>query len=223
MYEHGSSRLRAGEPNDEARHVQLMSKDEETPRFRVRRSGYEPRPRVTKVRWNRSGGRYDGHPDVEFGAVSIRDLSFSGMRFDRFSAEGATFRNCDFSDVKLEGTFGIRRQTTFEDCVFERARMSNVEPGQARFVGCRFADVDVRGWSAAANEFIDCGFSGLVERCNFWGRPTQEWLDRRLRPPRWDEPRARPGIISLSGRLSRHVHAGQVRVVMLRHRELDLL
>lgn len=160
-----------------------MPNDDEAPRYRVRVSGYGPPPKVTKIRWNRSGGRYDGRPDVEFGAVTIRAMSFAGMHFEQFSAEGTKFVNCDFSGARLEGWFGVRRQTRFEDCLFDGTRMSDVEPGQARFVRCQFSAVTIRGWNAAANEFIDCRFAGLIKQCNFWGRPAQEWMER-MRPAR---------------------------------------
>ena len=161
-----------------------MPNDDDIPKDRVRVSGHGPPPKITKVRWNRSGGRYDGRPDVEFGGVTIRAMSFAGMRFEQFSAEGTKFVDCDFSGARLEGSFGVRRQTSFVDCLFDGTRMSDIEPGQARFVGCRFVNVDLRGWSAAANEFVDCEFRGLIERCSFWGTPTQEWLEGGLRPPR---------------------------------------
>lgn len=161
-----------------------MPDDDEAPRYRVRASGYGPPPNITKVRWNHSGGRYHGRPDVEFGGVTIRAMSFTGMRFEQFVAEGTRFVDCDFSDATLEGSFGVRRQTRFEDCRFDGTRMRYVEPGQARFVRCRFSGIDIRRWNAAANEFVDCTFVGRVEECNFWGRPAQEWLDRGLRRDR---------------------------------------
>lgn len=158
-----------------------MSNDDKAPGYRVRVSGHGPPPKVTKVRWNRSGGRYAGRPDVEFGAVTIRAMSFAGMRFEQFSAEGTKFVDCDFSGAGLEGSFGVRRQTRFEDCLFDGTRMSDVEPGQARFVGCAFNSTDVRRWNMAANEFVNCRFNGRLEDCNFWGTLALEWRDRTRR------------------------------------------
>ena len=160
-----------------------MTEEEPHPRFRVRVTGSGPPAKTTRVRLPRLGGRYEGLPNVEFGRVLVRGVSFANMAFDYFEAEGTTFAGCDFSGARLHGTFGLLRQTRFTDCRFDRARLSLIEPGQARFDGCRFADSDMKRWAAEANEFVGCVFSGLVSEVNFWGRPPADWLDQ-LRPRR---------------------------------------
>jgi uncharacterized protein YjbI with pentapeptide repeats len=161
-----------------------MTRDE-VPKYHVRISEYGSPGEIASVRRNLTGGAYEGGQNVEFGSVTVRDVSFVGIAFEHLYADGTVFRGCDFSDAVIAGTFGVRHQTRFENCRFERTRMSNVEPGQARFVGCSFEGADIRGWDAAANEFVDCRFSGLVKQCNFWGAPWGEWLEPgNLRPRR---------------------------------------
>jgi hypothetical protein len=162
-----------------------MTFDQKPPTYRVRVGGIaSPTPR-TKIRFGRTGGRYDGYPDLEVGAASVRGVSFEGFVFQHFSAEGSTFKACDFSRTAISGTFGVRRQTTFEDCTFDATRLANVEPGQARFVGCSFRSADLNGWNAVANEFVNCRFLGVVRSCNFWGAPVDEWVEvGALRPGR---------------------------------------
>ena len=162
-----------------------MSDKDDVPRYRVRIKGQEPVAPRTRMWRPQSGGRYKGHSSVLFHAVPIRAVDFSGLSLDDFEAEGTHFTKCDFSGARIEGTFGLRRQTVFEDCSFGRARLGHVLPGQARFVRCDFVDLGDLGWSADATEFIDCRFSGFLRGQKFWGRPPGPWQERgALRPPR---------------------------------------
>jgi hypothetical protein len=162
-----------------------MDDDDDVPKFRVRVVGRGRIPPRTRVWWPKRGGRYEGHPSVVFHAISVERVDFRGAIFDDFDAEGTRFRRCDFSDARLEGFLGIRRQTVFEDCHFARTRLRWAQPGQARFVRCTFDDVDLWGWSAVAAEFIDCQFTGKLRRCKFWGKPWGDWIEPgNLRPAR---------------------------------------
>jgi uncharacterized protein YjbI with pentapeptide repeats len=114
---------------------------------------------------------------VDFHAVPIRAMDFTGIAFDDFGAEGTRFKGCDFSRARIEGSLGVMRQTVFEDCRVLGTRLRDARPGQARFVRCEFIDADLWGWSTVANEFVDCRFNGALRRCKFWGRPWGGWLE----------------------------------------------
>ena len=155
------------------------------PRFRVRVSGTGDVPLRTRVRFPQFGGRYTGHSSAKFGRITVKGVDFSGVEFDDFDAEGTRFKSCDFTGTRIEGFLGVRRQTLFEDCRFDRTRLRHAQPNQSRFVRCEFSDADLWGWSAVAAEFVDCRFAGKLRRCRFWGRPWGEWLEAgNLRPPR---------------------------------------
>ena len=150
--------------------------DDKLPRFGVRKSGLTP-PRHVKRIWVRlAGGKYEGSNNLDIGFARVVRVSFAGIEFEHFYADGAAVNRCDFSGAAINGSFGVNRQTTFEDCQFVGTRLSGVEPGQARFVRCSFDGADLSGWNAVANELIDCRFSGLLKRCNFWGAPVDDWL-----------------------------------------------
>jgi Pentapeptide repeats (8 copies) len=162
-----------------------MNDNNDVPRFRVRVTGRGPATARTRIWRPRSGGRYEGHSSVKFDAVTVRDVDFRSVDLADFQANGTRFVACDFSYARVKGFLGIRRQTIFEDCRFERTRLRDVQPNQARFVRCEFIDADLFGWSAVAAEFIDCRFTGKLRRCKFWGHPWGEWLEPgNLRPPR---------------------------------------
>jgi hypothetical protein len=161
-----------------------MTDSDEMPDMRARVVGRGPPVRVTTVRLPRIGGRYSGASHVRFWPVSIRDVDFSGVRFDQFLAEGTRFIRCNFTDSQLEGSFGVRHQTRFEHCVFVATSMSGVDPGQARFIACRFENANMFRWDALAAEFVDCEFSGVLSECNFWGKPSDDWIERGLKPRR---------------------------------------
>ena len=74
-----------------------MTEEEPHPRFRVRVTGSGPPAKSTREWLPRLGGRYEGLPNVEFGRVLVRGVSFANMAFDYFEAEGTTFAGCDFS------------------------------------------------------------------------------------------------------------------------------
>jgi hypothetical protein len=154
------------------------------PRFRVRIIGRDRVPPLTHVRRTMRGGRYDGHPNVEFEAITVHDVDFSGFRFESFGAEGTRFTGCDFTQTSIVGFLGVRRQSVFSQCTFAQTRLRDAQPGQARFVDCEFDRIDITGWSAVASEFVGCRFSGPVRRCKFWGKPFGAWLETPLSPPR---------------------------------------
>jgi hypothetical protein len=150
-------------------------------RFRARQNGVGDAIVTTHIRRGMRGGQYDRGPDAEFGRVTVRQVSFAGQLFNYFDAEGTEFVDCDFSGAVMQGTFGVRHQTKFVRCRFASTTLAEVDPGQARFVEAVFDNADVRRWNAAANEFLGCRFTGSLGECNFWGRPSAEWIEGGLR------------------------------------------
>jgi hypothetical protein len=71
------------------------------------------------------------------------------------------------------GFLGTIRRTVFQDCRFVETHLSDVFPGQARFVRCFFAVVEMTGWADAAAEFVDCRFADRLHQCRFWG--SEHW------------------------------------------------
>lgn len=163
----------------------MMGPDDEPPQFRIAVTERGKPTRFTKVRFRRTGGRYDGEQYVQFGSVAVRDVDFTGLGFESFDADGTIFQRCDFSRSSLAGMFGPTRRTVFEDCDFTAARLGNVLPGQARFERCLFSGTGLRSWRAVATEFIGCRFDGSFTDVKFWGAPWGRWLEKgTLRPPR---------------------------------------
>jgi hypothetical protein len=72
-------------------------------------------------------------------------------------------------------------QSEYIECSFDGTRSEDYLGGFARFVGCSFKDVDIRGWRSDDAEFIDCMFTGRLEECIFYGTVPEKdrpWVGR---------------------------------------------
>lgn len=133
--------------------------------------GRGPRVRTEKVTGDLSGGRYEPPPDagVIFDGAILRGVDLSGTRFSYFSTRSSRFTDCDFSGSRLEGTFGTG--SVFEGCSFAKVSLLDMRPGRTRFEACSFAGTRMKGWVAPCDEYVNCQFSGRIERAKFFGRP----------------------------------------------------
>lgn len=108
----------------------------------------------------------------------FENCDFSEAAFDRLSL-GATFAE----DGKWEREWDrvTWQQTVYRNCVFRRTRLaSHTYFGNARFEGCLFDGARLRDIDMPQAEFVDCTFRGKLESINFWGRlrEYQEALGR---------------------------------------------
>lgn len=156
------------------------------PEFAVRYAGTVPVARVTgelrQVRYEPPRGTL-----VNFAGASLVEVDFTNTRFHTFVASsGTVFERCNFRAMVAEGGAmgGDDPQVIYRDCRFERAHLSAVMPGNARFERCTFQNLS--SWKCYAAEFIECGFIGRVNGVNFYGRPWDAGFRRlrRLKPPR---------------------------------------
>jgi hypothetical protein len=121
------------------------------------------------------GGRFDRRStELVFEAVTARDVSFAGMRFDELSVrDGGMFSGCDFSRVRSRYMSHLSSnlpQTVYRDCRFDRADLRHFGPGTARFERCSFDGARLDGWRSNLAEFVDCHFAGKIRNVKFFGR-----------------------------------------------------
>jgi hypothetical protein len=122
---------------------------------------------------------------VNFEGATLVDVDLTNTRFQGLAASGSVFERCNFRAMVAEGgAMGGNPQVVYRDCLFERAVLGDVAPGNARFERCTFQDL--RGWRANATEFVECRFLGRLEDVKFFGRPWDVASGRydRLKPPR---------------------------------------
>jgi len=133
-----------------------------------------PPPRL--VTSDLKGGRFDRRStSVAFEAVTVSDVSFAGMRFEKLSVRGGcVFSGCDFSRVRSRYVSHLSPdlpEAVYRDCRFDRADLRDFFPGTARFERCTFDGARLDGWRSDVAEFVDCHFAGKVRDVMFWGRP----------------------------------------------------
>ncbi|MDH3379657.1 MAG: hypothetical protein OEQ39_22245, partial [Gammaproteobacteria bacterium] len=106
----------------------------------------------------------DNHLSLKSRRLTGED--FSGRRLDSFSSIASTFRRCDFRGMRIaDASWGAgRRKSTYEACSFDGSHFSSISPGNARFVGCTFHNVNVAEFCAHDVELIDCAFSGMLKK-----------------------------------------------------------
>lgn len=115
--------------------------------------------------------------DLKFSAQTLTQESFAGQSPNSFVAIGCSFVRCDFSRMRPRKMIFASGAvpTTYADCCFDEMSLSQSLVGPARFERCSFERVNIRGLSCDAAEFVECTFSGKLQRAYFNGTPSEEW------------------------------------------------
>ncbi len=155
-------------------------------RFVVRQLGRDSAPPTKKYRGLLPEGRWTGSSEVWLVGAHGRNVDFSRLTLQNFTADGSVLEWCDFSRTSFEaGTFAVGRQSTFRECDFRGADLRHIDLGQARFEECHFENARIHDWASDAAEFVDCHFVGRLTDCRFSGRPWGMWDETgRVDPPR---------------------------------------
>jgi|SRR5215467_12349656 len=109
--------------------------------------------------------------DPQFRRRTHTGVDWSGHAFAHFVPVGCRFERCNFSNaVFLQGCFGGGLEDSiYIDCTFDRATITAIAPGNARFVSCTFRDVEIVAFFARSVEMVDCEFSGVIRKAFFNG------------------------------------------------------
>lgn len=112
--------------------------------------------------------------------VEIVDARFVNVhiprtRFEQLLVDGATFERVSFDHVEANaGDLGVTDGTIYRECTFDSCSFAEIDPGLARFDGCRFKACNLDGWFANCAEFVGCSFDGTSLRDTiFFGRPFE--------------------------------------------------
>jgi uncharacterized protein YjbI with pentapeptide repeats len=122
--------------------------------------------------------RFSVDPDVHvlIEGATFERVDFSKIRFDYFHARESVFLDCDFSSIssRAGGVLGDFPEARFVGCTFDRADLRHLSPGWGRFERCQFTNAKIRDWTTDDASFVDCVFSGRIERSIFYGQ--RNWL-----------------------------------------------
>jgi hypothetical protein len=119
-----------------------------------------PRARATGHVW------MDPSKHLVVDGKHLADESFAEKQLDYFCAVGSHFLRCSFRQMTIEDACwgGGRTRSRYIECCFDGARFRSLAPGNARFVGCTFRDVEIDEFYGHRVEFVDCVFSGRIAR-----------------------------------------------------------
>jgi hypothetical protein len=121
--------------------------------------------------------------DLFLDHMQFRDADFANRELVSFGAYGCRFEHCCFNKLHADSvSFGEGRELTeYIDCKFDSLRFNHSIGNLARFESCSFRDVKVRGWTCFKAEFVDCTFTGRLQKCIFSGTVPEEdrpWVGR---------------------------------------------
>lgn len=108
--------------------------------------------------------------------VRLRDASFSGRELDYFCAIASRFERCAFDSMRVSNMVfgGGPTDSIYLDCCFDGGRIVAASPGAARFERCSFRDVRFRELYSSKLEFVDCFFSGRIDKGYFNGAVPED-------------------------------------------------
>jgi uncharacterized protein YjbI with pentapeptide repeats len=103
---------------------------------------------------------------------------WSGQTLTRFVPVGCTFRDCSFENAMLDSVCfgGGMEDSRYINCSFNRATITAIAPGHARFEGCTFIDADFTHFLSHTVEFVNCEISGIVRKAFFNGTVPPEYV-----------------------------------------------
>lgn len=97
--------------------------------------------------------------------------SFSNEKLSSFMAVDSTFSHCLFENMKVDNFCfgGGYNKTKYINCSFDNSVFSSKSPGFAYFEGCTFRNVRIKNFFCVEADFVNCIFSGRIEKGNFIG------------------------------------------------------
>jgi len=106
--------------------------------------------------------------------VTLDGEDFSRRKFRMFTSVQSNFRRCDFRATKMyQATLGGGYALSlYEDCCFDDSAFGMIG-GRARFVRCSFRRCRIEEIWSYDSEFVECVFSGRIERGIFRGAPME--------------------------------------------------
>ncbi|WP_175926373.1 hypothetical protein [Burkholderia cepacia] len=103
--------------------------------------------------------------------VHVSDVSYSGKNVSRLVVTQSKFESCDFSHMKAgQACFGAgMERSIYKKCTFDNSVIRASAPGVARFEECTFLGSHFSELNCRNVEFVDCVFSGSIDKGYFCG------------------------------------------------------
>jgi hypothetical protein len=131
----------------------------------VGRAILEGRPDAIRVQVTDSA-RFDPLKNLHLDRKKLVRSDFSEMNLESYLSIGSRFMQCSFRNVRIrDAVWGAgKTRSEYVECCFDGAKFRSIAPGDARFVRCSFRGVRIYEFFAFRIEFIDCVFSGRIDK-----------------------------------------------------------
>ena len=120
----------------------------------------------------------DGELSLILKNVHYNQKEFSNCKLSTICVINSKFTHCHFENLKVDcnATLGGGKiASTYIDCSFDNSNFGRIG-GVVTFIRCTFRNVVIKEMFATMMEFIDCTFSGKLNKVVFFGAPPQEKL-----------------------------------------------
>jgi hypothetical protein len=117
---------------------------------------------------------------LEFVDANLECESFAQLTLREFMSTRSTFRDCRFERMTIKRACfgGGTVASEYVDCVFDGSRINATTPGTARFLRCSFREVHIQDFFGLTCGFVDCVFSGTIEKAVFQSKLLGPHRDR---------------------------------------------
>jgi hypothetical protein len=111
--------------------------------------------------------------ELVFENCQIRNERFANAKIARFVSVGSDFEEVTFDELRvMDCCFGAGpAPSIYRRCAFLNSNLRISSAGRARFEHCRFLDVRILGLRSEECEFVECKFTGTIEKSYFCGKP----------------------------------------------------
>ena len=122
---------------------------------------------------------------LEIANDTLADQSFDSLSLEAMFVHGSRLKNCSFRDISVRHSASLgggKKHSTFQDCVFDGSKFTDLALGRARFIGCSFRDVRILELRSSATDLIDCIFTGEIRKAVINGAADErKWWRRQNR------------------------------------------
>lgn len=119
----------------------------------------------------------DDHICIEDKVLENENLS--DLKYKSLTVINSRFINCYFDGLNFKScSFGAGfKQSVYQNCSFNHAKIFHTTPGNSRFENCSFQNVLIKDFFAINVEFVNCVFSGQIETAVFYGTVLEDKQD----------------------------------------------
>lgn len=104
---------------------------------------------------------------------SFQGCAMRGVNLSGINAQKATWKDCVFVDLQMDGAFGVVRNSVFRGCNLTQVRLGGMLFEACVFDACQFNGIVAAKVNFKSVRFQDCVFSGTFSSVNWVDCTTQ--------------------------------------------------